>query len=408
MVGSFWLIIVALLLFASLILHQVSLLLLSLLFFLAGGVARLWNHYCLTRVEYQRHLSANRVFFGEEVQLELEIANRKPLPLPWIQITEELPAEVTLLKGKTSSPHKIARVLLSNLLTLSWYHKVKRRYRMQCLQRGYFAFGPTHIRSGDLFGFFTRDMDIPKEDYLMVYPRMVPLEKLGIPSKQPLGDIRTKSYIFQDPILTSGVRDYHFGDSLRQIHWKTTARRGLLQTKVFEPTTTIDMGLFLDVRTTEPPFWGSVPELLELVIIAAASIANHAMAAGYRVGLYVNQNKRSSDEPVRIPPSQHTDQLMHMLEALAQIHRSQSMPIERLVLNESRNLPWGSTLVVISAKPTDSLFSTLAGMRRAGRSVALISVGSSEPVIRKDGLNVYYIRDNAVLSDLETLHIEGQ
>ncbi len=407
MVGSFWLIIVALLLFASLILHQVALLLLSLLFFLAGGVARLWNRYCLTRVEYQRHLSANRIFFGEEIQLELEIANRKPLPLPWIQITEELPAEVTLLKGKTSSPHKISRVLLTNLLTLSWYHKAKRRYRIQCLQRGYFAFGPTHIRSGDLFGFFTRDMDIPKEDYLMVYPRMVPLEKLGIPSKQPLGDIHTKSYIFQDPILTSGVRDYHFGDSLRQIHWKTTARRGLLQTKVFEPTTTIDMGLFLDIRTTEPPFWGSVPQLLELVIIAAASIANHAMAAGYRVGLYVNQNKRSSDEPVRIPPSQHTDQLLHMLEALAQIHRSQSMPIERLITYEGRNLPWGSTLVVISAKPTDSLFSTLAGMRRAGRSVALISVGDSEPVIRKDGLNVYYIRDNAVLSDLETLHIEG-
>lgn len=407
MLGSYWLIIAALLFITSLILHQVPLFLASLLFFLAGGVARLWKRYCLSRVEYQRRLSANRVFFGEEVQLEVEVANRKPLPLPWIQIDDEIPAEVELLKGRTSPSGKVNRVLLSNLFSLSWYHKVKRRYPMRCLQRGCFAFGPTHIRSGDLFGFFSREMEIPQVDYLTVYPRIVPLEKLGIPSKQLLGDIRTRSHIFQDPVLTSGVRDYQFGDSLKRIHWKTTARRGQLQTKVFEPTTTIDMGIFLDVRTMQPPFWGGVPQLLELVVIAAASIANHAMATGYRVGLYVNQNKRFANEPIRIPPSQHTDQLLHILEALAQVHPSETMPIARLAQQEGRNLPWGSTMVVISTWPTDILFSTLVNIKRAGRRVALILVGGTGPSISKDGLTVYHIRDDVVWRDLETVRMEG-
>jgi len=408
MLGSYWLFIAALLFIISLILHQVPLLLVSLLFFLTGGVARLWKRYCLTRVEYQRRLSANRVFFGEEVQLEIEVANRKPLPLPWIQIDDEIPAEVTLLKGRTSPTLETTRVLLPNLLSLNWYHKVKRRYPMRCLQRGYFTFGPASIRSGDLFGFFSQEMELKQIDYLMVYPRIVPLEKLGIPSKQPLGDIRTRSHIFQDPVLTSGVRDYHFGDSLKRIHWKTTARLGKLQTKVFEPTTTIDMGIFLDVRTMPPPIWGSVPRLLELAIIAAASIANHAIAAGYRVGLYANQRKRFPDEPIQIPPSQHTDQLLRILEALAQLDPSETMPIARLVQQEGRNLPWGSTLVVISAMPTDTLFSTLVKMKRAGRRVALILVGGSEPPISKDGLTVYHIRDDVIWRDLETLRMEGQ
>lgn len=407
MLGSYWLFIAALLFIISLILHQVPLLLASLLFFLAGGVARLWKRYCLTRVEYQRRLSANRVFFGEEVQLEIEVANRKPLPLPWIQIEDEMPPEVTLLKGRTSPTLEPTRVLLPNLLSLNWYHKVKRRYPMRCLQRGCFTFGPARIRSGDLFGFFSREMEIQQVDYLMVYPRIVPLEKLGIPSKQPLGDIRTRSHIFQDPVLTSGVRDYHFGDSLKRIHWKTTARLGRLQTKVFEPTTTIDMGIFLDVRTMPQPIWGSVPQLLELAIIAAASISNYAIAAGYRVGLYVNQRKRFPDEPIQIPPSQHKDQLLHILEALAQIDPSETMPIARLVQQEGRNLPWGSTLVVISAMPTDILFSTLVKMKRAGRRVALVLVGGSEPSISKDDLTVYHIRDDVIWRDLETLRIEG-
>jgi uncharacterized protein (DUF58 family) len=405
--GSWWLFIAVMFFIASLILHQVPLLLVSLLFFLAGGAARLWDRYCLSRVEFQRRLSASRVFFGEEVQLELEVANKKPLPLPWIQIDDEIPEELTLLKGKTSPSHRINRVFLSNLLPLSWYHRVKRRYRLQCRQRGFFAFGPARLRSGDLFGFFNREEEIEPVDYLIVYPRMVPLEKLGIPSKQPLGDIRTSGHIFQDPILALGVRDYHFGDSLKRIHWKATARLGHLQTKVFEPTTTVDMGIFLDVRTVMPPAWGFVPELLELTIIVAASLAKQALGDGYLVGLYVNQNRWFSKGLVRIPPSRHSDQLPHILEALAQIHPSEVLPVTRLVVSESRNLPWGSTVVVISAAPTEALISTLLQMQRSGRKVALISVGGAEPAPSRGGLTVYHVRGDVLWQEMETLRLEG-
>ena len=220
MLGNYWLLIAALLFIVSLITHQVPLLLISLLFILARGVARLWERYCLVRIDYHRRLSAHRAFFGDEVQLEVEVANRKPLPLSWIQIDDEVPSDVTFQKVRTTPSHKANRSLLTNLLSLSWYHKVTRRYHMRCLQRGFFAFGPTRIRSGDLFGFFSRGMEVQQVDYLMVYPRILPLEKLGIISNQPVGDIRTKRHIFQDPILTLGVRDYYFGDSLKKIHWK--------------------------------------------------------------------------------------------------------------------------------------------------------------------------------------------
>ena len=410
MLGSYWLFISGLLFITSLFLHQVTLLLVALLLFLVGGTARLWDRYCLSRVEYQRRLSAKRVFFGEEVQLEVEITNKKPLPLPWIQINDEIPDGVSLLKGKTSPSHLMSRVTLSNLLSLGWYHRVKWRYPISCQQRGFFTFGPARIRSGDLFGFFTREEEVKPLDYLIVYPRILPLEKLGIPSMQPIGDIRTRSHIFQDPILTMGVREYHPGDSLRRIHWKTTARLGQLQTKVFEPTTTVDMGIFLDVRTVQPPLWGVVPELLELAVIVAASLAKHALDEGYRVGLYANQNYLSSDSFIKIPPSQHSDQLQHMLEALAQVYSSETLPIARLIANESRNLPWESTMVVITAVPTEALLSVLLRVKRAGRKIALILVGGpdSQTQISMDGLTVYHVRDDIIWRDLQTLDIRGK
>jgi uncharacterized protein (DUF58 family) len=388
-----WLLIAVLILIISLALHQVPLVLLSLLFLLASGVSRLWNRFCLHRIEYRRRLSRNHVFFGDEIIFEVEIANRKLLPLPWLQIEDELPEEVTLLKGKASVAHE-TRVILSNMFPIKWYHRVKRRFPMRCQQRGCFVFGPTRICSGDLFGFFRRDMYIEELDYLSVYPRLVPLEKLGIPSQQFFGDIRLRRHLFQDPVLTAGVRDYHFGDSLKRIHWKNTARLGKLQTKVYEPTTTIDLSIFLDVRTVRVPYWGTVSQLLELGIIAAASISKYALEAGYRVGLHVNQITRFSQGMVRVAHSQHPDQLLRILEALTQLHQTETIPAGRFIQQEAWNLPWDSTLVVISAQAADELLATLVDLKRVGRSVALVKVGGTAPEVSPGSLSVYHIRDD--------------
>jgi uncharacterized protein (DUF58 family) len=405
--GEYWLFIAIVLLITSLALHQVPLLLISFLFLLTGGISRLWNRFCLHRLEYHRHLSHNQVFFGEEIVFEVEIANRKPLPLPWLQIEDELPEEVTLLKGKASVAGE-TRVILSNIFPINWYHRVRRRFPMRCQQRGCFVFGPTRIYSGDLFGFFRREMQIKELDYLMVYPRLVPLEKLGIPSQQLFGDIRRRRHLFQDPVLTLGVRDYHFGDSLKRIHWKSTARLGRLQTKVYEPTTTVDLSIFLDVRTVKAPHWGSIPRLLELGIVATASISRHALEAGYRVGLYVNQMTRFSQGLVRVPYSQHPDQLWHILQALAQLHQMETIPAGRLIQQEAHNLPWGSTLVVISAQPADELLAALLDLKRVGRSVALIKVGGDAPGVSTDNLSVYHIHDDVAWDVVEQISMKGR
>ena len=93
--GDYWLWLAVLILIISLVLHQVALALICLLFLLTGSVSRLWNRFCLHRVEYQRHLSHNQVFFGDEIIYEMEVANRKALPLPWLQIEDELPEKVS-------------------------------------------------------------------------------------------------------------------------------------------------------------------------------------------------------------------------------------------------------------------------------------------------------------------------
>ena len=128
--------------------------------------------------------------------------------------------------------------------------------------------------------------------------------------------------------------------------------------------------------------------------MAAASISQQALKDGYRVGLYVNQITRFSQGMVTVPHSQHPDQLLHILEALAQLHQVETVPMVRFLRQEARNLPWGSTLLVISAQPVNELLAILLDLKRVGRSVALVQVGGAAPEVSAGNLEVYHISDD--------------
>ena len=106
MLGGAWILITLLLLLLAVILKQAPLFIVAVLFFLTSGVARLWSKYSLTRLQFERALSAKRAFWGDTITLEISLSNLKPLPLPWIMVQDEVPWGVTLLKGKLSPSYK--------------------------------------------------------------------------------------------------------------------------------------------------------------------------------------------------------------------------------------------------------------------------------------------------------------
>ena len=388
---------------AAVLLGVVPLLLVALLFFLAAVVARVWVRYALERLEYDRRLSATRVFFGESITLDVRLTNRKALPLPWVQVRDEVPEGVTFLQGNPQPSHMPERAVLTNGASLSWYHRLVRHYSLQCMRRGHFTFGPATIQSGDLFGFFSREGSDEKLDHLTVYPRIVPLEDLGIPSRNPFGDLRVRRHLFEDPVRVITTRDYVPGDPLRRIHWKASARLQRLQSRVFEATTTVDLALFLDVRTVEPPQWGRQEHLLETAIMAVASIASHAVQQSQPIGLYANDSYRRSGRLIKLPPSDHSDQFQRVLDALAHVQGLPILEVEPLLIREGRSLPWRTTLVVVTAMPTSYLLSSLDRLRRAGRRTALVLVGEQAAGPVPGGLPVYRVSDQAYWREVESV-----
>jgi uncharacterized protein (DUF58 family) len=400
-----WWLFAAIVAFLSAIQQNRPLLVLSLLLALVGAASHLWARFCLAEVSYRRRLVPSRVFFGEEADLFLETVNAKPLPLAWLRASDEFPADVRLLTGKLSRTLNPQRRLLISSLSMRWYEKVVRRYRLRGVQRGAWQFGPAGLASGDIFGLSVKREQLAETDVLIVYPKLVAITALGLPALHPFGDFRTPRRVMEDPLRLLGAREYLPGDSMRRIHWKATAHRRVLQTKVFDPSATRPLAIFLNVRTSEVV--GVNRDVLELAITAAASIAFWGWDAGHPVGLYVNSIIQPSRERIRMPPATHPDRLIWILEALARVDILGPWSIATVLQMEAASLRYGTTVVVISPVITDRLKRTLMDLRRREHGVTLITLGEAANADPLPGVRTHYIGEGKEWRELESLELAG-
>jgi uncharacterized protein (DUF58 family) len=281
--------------------------------------------------------------------------------------------------GHVGPSHMPGRRLLSILLSVRWYERVRRHYSVKAGARGYHPFGPATLRTGDVFGFFSKELAFEREDFLLVYPKVVSLQQLRLPARDPFGDVPLRrQWLFEDPLRTVGVRDYAPTDSQRRIHWKATAKAQELQVKLLEPTTTYRMLVLLNVHTSTHNWaWaGYDPELLEASITVAASLASWAVEQGYQIGLSANAKAYRSRAALRLPPSRDPRQLMHVLEALATVVPMATMSLESLLELEGHDLAFGTTIALVTATTDDALLRRMQRLRRAGHRPALFLIGA--------------------------------
>jgi uncharacterized protein (DUF58 family) len=349
------------------------------LVFLTGSVSKLWSRLSLERVNYRRTLSERRAFVGEEVEVGFSVANRKALPLAWIEVQESVPEAMPARDAHTTPSSAPGALHVTRSTALSWYERVSWKHRFFCRQRGYYHFGPTRLRSGDIFGLFPAQLDVQRPDYLTVLPRLVDLPDLGLPTERPFGEARSGSRLFEDPSRIAGVRDYRHGDPLKRIDWKATARRQELQSRIYEPSSSLHLLVALNVNTLEYVWEGYDPVQLERAITVAGSVARWAETQRYAVGLIANSSYPGADRPLSIPPGRDPDQVTRILEALAMVSPFTIAPLEEVLEQAARRLPMGATVVVVAAYLTEPLAARIIRLGQRSHPVALLWVADDPP-----------------------------
>ncbi|GAB4498358.1 MAG: DUF58 domain-containing protein [Anaerolineales bacterium] len=339
-----------------------------LLYLFAGAylVSRWWSRRSLSALRIQRDFTP-RAFPDEIVPVTLRLHNTSRLPLVWLRMSDNLPLEIS----DTRSFQQIISLAPRSQLTLN--------YTLQARKRGCYPVGPFQALTGDLLGLTEEQSRSTESAHLTVYPRIVPLTELGLPSRAPLGTLRHSQPIFEDPTRPIGKRDYAPGDSLRRVDWKTSAATRRLQVKQFEPSIDLQTSIFLNLNHNEYHPQTRL-DAIELAIVAAASVANWVIERKQPVGLFTNGiDPHSTATPAAaqpIPAAKGRAHLMRLLETLARIQSAETTPLVQLLHSQTALLGWGATLVLITGQPDEPLLDQILRARRAGLNAVLLTCGT--------------------------------
>ena len=329
--------------------------------YVVGGLwlfSHWWVRRSLKNISVRRKLPQH-AFPGEVLHASIQLTNHSRLPLPWLHIQERVAFELQDVDHYRT------------VLSVGGNSTAIYQYKLHCSKRGYHSVGPFALTTGDLFGFVSTAWQESESSHVIVYPQVVSLEKLGLPSRSPFGTIRSRQRIFEDPARVAGVRAYAAGDSFRSIHWKASARDDALLVKKLEPAIALNVTIVLDLNQSAYPLSGAVGSS-EWAISIAASIASHlASTQRQQVGLICNGLDPLEGAVTHpISPRSGRGQLMNILNLLARVemHEFEATLAEWLP-RALTHLEWGTTLIVVAPDLDEQALWALHNAYRRGSSV---------------------------------------
>jgi uncharacterized protein (DUF58 family) len=284
-----------------------------------------------------------------------------------VLVEVELEPETTLVPSAVLLVERIGRLGERTTVLERRAGRLGARYILHGLPRGRYAFTDARAVLDDPFGLERVEQPLGGEGTLLVYPRLVELDGVfsqGIEAHQGRRLALWRPAGFD----LHSVREYQEGESLRKVHWPTTARRGELMVKDFDDAARDEVAVILDAQGGHEV--GRPPDSsFEAQVRAAGSILQAHVRAGRRSVLVVNGARRAVQEV-----HTHGVEWRQALELLASVEPDGPEPLANLLADEASPAARALEVVVVTSAMTAPLVDRLAQRARARRRVALVFV----------------------------------
>jgi uncharacterized protein (DUF58 family) len=319
---------------------------------LAVGLAVAWVRLSLRRPDVLRHGAGRDLIEGEDVRIDLVVMSTGTLPPPTLVASERL--------GRLGE----RSVELVPVRRRRWAGA----YELPALPRGRYPFETVSLSVEDPFGLARASLEVSQPQALVVYPRLVELDRLFSEGGSRLNDGRRLLLRRQSGFELHSVRDYEQGESLRRVHWPSTARRGRLMVKELEDAPRDEVAVLLDgdaaAVTGEPP-----DSTFDVAVRAAGSILSSQARRGRRCVLIVNSAARETQTIASTGGD-----WQRALELLAACEPTARTPAFALLDPAGSPAARSLELVVVTARVDPPLVHRLVQRALSRRGVALVHV----------------------------------
>jgi uncharacterized protein (DUF58 family) len=238
----------------------------------------------------------------------------------------------------------------------------------------------------DPFGLARSDVEVAGGGALVVYPRLVGLTGLFSESGAHAQDGRRLLLRRPSGFDLHSVREYEQGESLRKVHWASTARRGQLMVKDLEDSPRDEIAVVLDADE------GAVAgESFDVQVRAAGSILRTHAGRGRRCVLAIN-----GSPSIHVPVASLEGDWLAALEALAAADPAPVRPLVELLAREGGPVARSLELIVVTARVSAALSRKLAQRAQASHGVSLVWVDSASFAGRPTAVEPELLRLQAV------------
>ena len=245
------------------------------------------------------------------------------------------------------------------------------RYVLPHVARGRYHFEGARTVIEDPFDLFLAESPTSGEATLLVYPRLVEIDRLFSEAGGAAQDGGRMLMRRTTGFDLHSVRDYQEGESLRKVHWKTTARRGRLMVKELEDTPHDEVAVLLDADARSV-----AGDTFEVQVRAAGSILRVHALRGRRALLGVTT---APPEYRRVTSFDGEWQLAR--ELLASVEPTGTERVEAFLARDSSPAGQAVELVVVTAALSPRLADELVDRTLAYRPASLVLVSAqTEPV----------------------------
>ena len=209
-------------------------------------------------------------------------------------------------------------------------------------RRGLHTFDRFQVSTSFPFGFVKRALQRRHKETILIYPaigRVDPALLLQCQSAEKSGAMLRPRRGGQDEFY--GIKEFRNGENPRLIHWKRSARTGVLVSK--EMTLVSPPRLLLVVDTCLLRQTIAESALVEKTLAMAGSLATHALEAGLMVGMFT-----WSGDWLAISPNRGKRHRHDLLTALARLPINTSHNADQLLARARSMLKSGTTVVLLT------------------------------------------------------------
>ena len=212
---------------------------------------RKWAAYALGSIQVRTGCDHYLAEPDQPVTWSATVDNYSRLPIPFVRLVQIFPngahSEEDLQWWNACCEKILFSWYCEYHMTLRGQSSVARKVRLSFTHRGVYQIGDYRLSAGDLLGF--REEKCHGVGQKVVVMPCHSCQQTAIDAVGGfLGDVSVRRFILEDPILTTGFRDYTGREPMRAISWTRTAQSGMLQVKQYDYTAEHHVVVLLNVE----------------------------------------------------------------------------------------------------------------------------------------------------------------